>query len=87
MAAGSFQLWDLATGNCVGAFDSEAAALAEVRAGVGEDGEASFDAVALLHAGQHPDDIQPIAEGRALVARARVERLPASASDYRVAGN
>jgi hypothetical protein len=85
MATVSFQLWDLATGNCVGAFDSEAAALAEVRAGVSEDGEASFDAVALLRAGQQPDDIQPIAEGRALVARALIERLPTS--DYRVAGS
>jgi hypothetical protein len=85
MSAGSYQLWDLATGNCVGAFDSEAAALAEVRAGVDEDGEASFDAVALLHAGQRPDEIQPIAEGRALVARALIDTLPTS--DLRVAGN
>jgi len=67
MARGMYQLWDLTTGNCAGAYDDEATALAEVRAGVHEDGPDSFDGVALVRAGVEVEDL---GQGRALVARA-----------------
>lgn len=68
MTKGSYQFWDLRTGNCAGAFDNEDAALAEVRAGVAEDGPESFDAVALAHV--QDDDIEDLGQGRVLVDRA-----------------
>ena len=37
VTATSYQLWDLTTGNCAGAYADEATALAEVRQGVRED--------------------------------------------------
>jgi hypothetical protein len=72
MATGAFQLWRLDTGNCVGAFDDESAALAEVRAGVRADGREAWANTALLQAGDEAGDIRPIAEGDELVERALV---------------
>jgi hypothetical protein len=67
----NYELWDLETGNCLGAFGSEAAALAEVRAGVREDGSAAWESVGLLWAGERPGDARRIAAGDELIARAQ----------------
>ncbi|CAA9573762.1 MAG: hypothetical protein AVDCRST_MAG18-2282 [uncultured Thermomicrobiales bacterium] len=67
MTTGAFQMWNLDTGNCFGAYDDEQTGLTEVRAGVAEDGPGAWANAALLRAGEQPDDLRPLAEGRTLV--------------------
>lgn len=45
--ATSYELWDVETGNCVGLYADEAAALAAVRATLREDGAGAVETLAL----------------------------------------
>jgi hypothetical protein len=67
------QLWNLSTGNCLGAYAEEAAALADVRAGVSADGADGMEAwlsVGLLKDGILPGNAERIASGSELIGRA-----------------
>ena len=66
-----YELWDLETGNCLGAYPDETTALAEVRAGVRDDGVAAWASVGLLHRGDGTAETAAIAEGSELIARAQ----------------
>lgn len=85
MAAAEYELWDLEAGNCIGAYPDEQTALAEVRAGVREDGREVWSQIGLLWAGEHPEDVRRIAEGEALLARALVPPHVAGSDDAGVA--
>lgn len=63
-------LWNLGTGNCPGANAEEAAALADVRAGVSEDGMEAWLSVGLLKDGILPGNAERIASGSELIGRA-----------------
>jgi hypothetical protein len=64
----TFTLWDLETGNLVGAYDTEAAALAVVRRSIERWGRESVAALALAR--ESRGRTQAIAAGAALAARA-----------------
>ena len=66
-----YELWDMEAGNLMGAYPSEALALAEVRAGLAEDGEALWHEVGLRVAGEGPGESRRIALGDELIALAR----------------
>lgn len=63
-----YELWDLDAGNMIGAFTSEADALAEVRGLLAVNGAAYADDLAL--AVRRTDSGEPIAEGAELARRA-----------------
>jgi hypothetical protein len=63
-----YALLELETGNFVGFYETERAALAEVVDSIDRYGAGSVDTLALAYS--TPGDVQPIAEGRALAERA-----------------
>jgi hypothetical protein len=73
-----YELWDLETGNCLGAYQDEAMALTEVREGVRKDGRAAWMSVGLLRRGDDTSETAAIAEGDDLIALAREAREPAA---------
>lgn len=68
MAANSFEVWDLQTGNMVDAFDTEAAALAAVRDAIERHGRAYVASWALAHATTR--SMRSLGEGASLIERA-----------------
>jgi hypothetical protein len=70
MTLTSYQLWDFNSGNCIGAYAEEAAALADVRAGVSEDGMETWLSVGLLKDGILPGGAERIVSGPELIERA-----------------
>jgi hypothetical protein len=75
MATTYYELWDLAAGNLLGAYPSEETALAEVRAGVQEDGAEAWREVGLrltraATTSHGRGESERIAEGNELIARA-----------------
>jgi len=70
MTVMSCQLWNLHTGKCIGAYPEEAAALADVRAGVSEDGMDAWLSVGLLRDSILPGAAGRIASGPELTERA-----------------
>src|SRR5919198_147625 len=77
----TFELWDTATRNLVGAYESEGEALAFVRAYAGQHGPAYPSSWVLLWDDEATEEAGQIAEGPALLARAR------AASDDQPAGS
>jgi hypothetical protein len=75
MAAFSFEVWDLQTGNMVEAFDTEAAALAAVRDAIERHGRAYVESWALAHASTR--SMRSLGEGASLIDRA-VRAVPAA---------
>jgi hypothetical protein len=74
-----YELVELSTGNLVGYYETEEAALADVRHAIGQYGESAVHTLALGLDDQASDGHE-IARGRALMARALGKRLePASA--------
>ena len=63
-----YELWDLSSGNRLGEYESLSQALAEVHAGVAEDGPALWAAVGLLQRGDDGDETSNVAQGEALIA-------------------
>jgi hypothetical protein len=70
MATLDYELWDLTAGNLMGAYPGEEAALAEVRAGVRDDGVAAWRDVSLRFARVDGSDSRKIAEGSESITRA-----------------
>jgi hypothetical protein len=66
-----YELWDVDGGNMLGVYPDEATALAEIRAGVREDGAEAWATVGLLRVDEQPGNAQRIAEGEALIALAQ----------------
>jgi hypothetical protein len=64
----TYALWDLETGNLVGAYDTEDAALAVVRRSIAQCGRGSVVALALAR--ESPGRTRNIAQGEALADRA-----------------
>jgi hypothetical protein len=64
----TFALWDLETGNLVGAYDTEAAALAVVRSSIEQHGREA--AIALALSKESHGHANSVATGLALVERA-----------------
>jgi hypothetical protein len=64
-----YALLELETGNFVGFYETERAALEDVIDSIDRYGADSVDTLALAYS--TPGDVQPIAEGAALVERAR----------------
>lgn len=64
-----YELWDIESGNLIGDYAGELAALGEVRAGVREDGTALWESVALARV-ESGGTRTPIAQGAELIARA-----------------
>jgi hypothetical protein len=64
----TFALWDLETGNLVGAYDTEAAALAVVRRSLAQWGRESVATLALVR--ESRGRTRALAEGEALAERA-----------------
>lgn len=65
---GAYELWDTKTGNCIGAYDSEAAALAAVRAALRMQGQGAVESLALGREDEH-GQFKAIAQGADLIAR------------------
>lgn len=64
-----YELWDVETGNLIANYAEEYAALANVRAGIDDDGLAAWETVELVRA--EPDGTRmPVARGATLVRRA-----------------
>ena len=76
-ASATFALWDLDTGNLVGVYDSEPAALAVVRAAITAHGTACIDPLALVRETRR-GRARTIAAGKALAQRAAGPAPPAS---------
>lgn len=72
-----FELWDTETRNIVNAWESEAEALAEVRASVDAFGPAYVETWVLLRDDDPDSDLTLIAQGVALIERAQTT-LPAA---------
>lgn len=72
-----FQLWEMESANLVGSYPTEDAALAVVRAAIEKHGRESMAAVVLLREGAR-GRLTKIAEGAALVDRARAGASPAA---------
>ena len=70
MAVVYYELWDLEAGNMMRVYDSQAAALAAVRAGVDEDGADLWRVVGLRVSGDDPADSRRIAVGDGLLVLA-----------------
>ena len=66
-----YELWETQSGNLMEAFDSEAEALAAVARTAGKHGEAATETFALFRADDESDDVDCIAAGAELLARAR----------------
>lgn len=66
----SYQLWNLETSNCLGAYAEEAAALTDVRAGVSDDGMEAWLPVGFLKDGILPGNAERIASGSEPIERA-----------------
>jgi hypothetical protein len=73
-----FELWDVESGNIVNTWESEAEALAEVRASVDAFGPSYVESWTLIRDDEPDSDLIVIAEGAALAARARAAE-PATA--------
>jgi hypothetical protein len=73
-----FELWDGASRNLIGAYESEADALAFVRAYVAEHGPGYPSSWALLWDDDAADEAGQIAEGATLLSRAGVATTPHS---------
>lgn len=65
-----YELWALDTGNIIADYDTEADALAEVRAFTKAYGREAVSDWSLAQHGESESDFQHIAEGDALAARA-----------------
>ncbi len=65
-----YELWALDTGNMIADYDTEAAALAEVRVHAEAYGRAAVTNWSLTRNGESESDFQHIAEGEALTERA-----------------
>lgn len=78
-----YEIWDHETGNCIGAYPDQGAALADVRATVRTHGHPAVASLVLLTA---PDDGdgERIAEGRTLVQLAEADAPPLPPSTGRV---
>lgn len=74
MNALPYELWDTESGNCLGAYPDEAAALADVREGIQRDGRETWSEVSLLHASTSESEAALLAEGAALLSRAEAAR-------------
>ena len=83
-----FELWDGASRNLIGAYESEADALAFVHAYVTEHGPAYPSSWVLLWDDDAADEAGQVAEGAMLVARAEATtpREPSSRTSRRLAG-
>ena len=68
MSGVSYELWDIQTGNLVGGYETEAAALAVVRRSMTEHGRESVEALGLAR--ESRGRTKTIAVGAALVERA-----------------
>ena len=77
MAANSYELWDLESGNLIGSYPDEATALAQVREGVSSDGTDLWREVGMLRIGERPEDAARVAVGDELLALARAEYVAA----------
>jgi hypothetical protein len=75
----TYELWDTVSQNLVGAYDSEAEALAYVRAYVSERGSEYASSWALLWDDDEADQAGQIAEGLALLSRAEHARSSSEA--------
>jgi hypothetical protein len=64
-----YELWDVATGNCVGRYDSEADAMARVRSLIGQIGSPYADDLELLEEDEF-GNLRGKATGASLIARA-----------------
>ena len=65
-----YELWETQSGNLMGAFGSEAEALAAVARTAAKYGEAAVETVALFRADDESDEVDCIAAGAELLARA-----------------
>ena len=76
-----YEVWDYETGNCIGAYPDQGAALADVRATIRAHGPTAAASLVLLTAPDNGDGEQ-IAAGGALVqlAHADAPSLPSSAT-------
>jgi hypothetical protein len=79
MATIEYELWDLEAGNRIGSYPDEAAALAQVRAGINDDGADLWRAIGLRAIGERADESRPLAQGDDLIARALATRPSAVA--------
>lgn len=70
MATLDYELWDLAAGDMMGAHPDQASALAEVRAGIRDDGAEAWRDVGLRVIGDTPEESRRIAVGKELMALA-----------------
>lgn len=73
MTTFDYELWDLTAGNLIGVYPNQAAALAEVRNGIRDDGVEAWCNVGLGVTGAHPSESRRIAMGDELVALALSE--------------
>ena len=71
LATTPYELWDTESGNCLGAYSDEPAALNEVREGIIRDGAEAWATVSLFRAATHGQEATVIAEGRLLIDRVR----------------
>jgi hypothetical protein len=79
----TYELWDIESGNLVGAYETEAEALATVREVIDLRDLSYADALALVRDDDQPD-IETIAVGAALVARAQSMHVADAAEAFRV---
>lgn len=70
MATLDYELWDLIAGNLMGAYPSQEAALAEVSAGIRNDGAEAWRDVGLRVFDERQGSSRPIASGNELIALA-----------------
>lgn len=66
-----YELWDSTTGNLLGVYEDEDSALAMIHASLTKDGSDLWHDVGLLKVGDTEDEDELIAEGEALIDRAR----------------
>lgn len=67
MSALLYELWDMESGNCLGAYADEVAALSDIREGISRDSVASWVTVGLFRASARDRDAALLAEGRSLI--------------------
>ena len=66
-----YELWDTRSGNLVEAFDAEAEALAAVARTAAKYGHVAIEGLALARVDDESDDVERVAAGAELLARAR----------------
>lgn len=81
MSSPDYELWDLAAGNLMGMYPSEEGALAEVRAGIRDDGAEAWRTVGLRVVAADNTTSRTIATGDALIALASPAQEHATAHD------